>query len=490
MNRNTQRTLTIEQQEQMQRATNDQRLRFYYETWLEENWRKEWGLVFLPPATPPMGTPLTSRPASDYPAALLDVVGESFFMVFSGTHVGNLLDERQLHRVTRYRETRDRLVAALRAKLTALADASPDQRARALADFASTQAKALRKLEAEAESLREEFSYRDDGSALLKRRDQPAPGEPDAPQASYIPLLAAQFHPGLSIDQRQLLQAIAQDATARTDEDAAPAHVFFLPATTRIRWPLSDDPNLTRHMQRFQTMRQTLAEELTRFIIDSPANPSRRQLRKHYTELVTRQTPQFDELHHLAEQIRFLLVNVRYPDQPPDHGLPSELVRLAGEHHARKLAFQNRTQHLLQDLGRYFAPEKLRLGSANNEPVIEVEAATDPAAKPKGSRKKLLGWLQQANEWLSRTHRELQTEAKTVSAAIRRHHETLSPAQAPSVRELTATLVQTYVREETWRRYADYRTAVLTPGLSPAQRRLLLNAALRDLEKHRLQAAN
>lgn len=490
LNRNTQRTFTIEQLEQMQRATNDQRLRFYYETWLEENWKKEWGLVFIPPATPCLAAPLTRRPDPDYPSALANVVGEPFFMVFSSTQVGGRLDERQLRRMTRHCESRDRLVAALRARLATLADTPPDQRIRTLTEFATAQAKALHKLEAEAESLREEFSYLDDGSALLKRRDNPAPGEPGGQPAFFGPLLAAQFHPGLSIDQRQLLAAIAQESKDHSEKTTTPTHVHFLPATARIRWPLNDDPQVFELMQRLQAIRQTLADELTRAIIDSPTNQSRRQLRKIYTELATRQVPQFDELHRLADEIRVLLANVRYPDQPPDSDLPPELVRLAGQHAARELVFQTRIQQLVQELGRLFSPTKFRLGTSNHEPVIEVEAGPGSNTPPKTEQKKLHVQLLQINEWLVRNHRDLQVRAKSVNEEIKRHQETLPLAQAEDVRALAASLARTYADEANWLHYADYHTAVLTPGLSPAQRRLLFNAALRDLEKHRLQAAN
>jgi hypothetical protein len=113
-------------------------------------------------------------------------------------------------------------------------------------------------------------------------------------------------------------------------------------------------------------------------------------------------------------------------------------------------------------------------------------AMKETGAKTQGPDKALLLQLAECKAQLERDYAALAAESEAARTAVQRYRETLTGDEVPEVSELLATLAEVHDREETWRRFADYRDAVLLPGLSPAQRRLLFNAALRDLEKHRL----
>ena len=50
-----------------------------------------------------------------------------------------------------------------------------------------------------------------------------------------------------------------------------------------------------------------------------------------------------------------------------------------------------------------------------------------------------------------------------------------------SIDDLLRDFEEARQEQETWAKYRDYRDAVLAPGLSPAQRRLLFDAAVEQL---------
>ena len=90
------------------------------------------------------------------------------------------------------------------------------------------------------------------------------------------------------------------------------------------------------------------------------------------------------------------------------------------------------------------------------------------------------------NRWLADGHHELAPLVRRTHAEIREYRDSLDATDAPALPELTARIARSFIAHQNHQRFADYRTAVLTPGLSPAQRRLLFAAALRDLERYRL----
>ena len=55
-------------------------------------------------------------------------------------------------------------------------------------------------------------------------------------------------------------------------------------------------------------------------------------------------------------------------------------------------------------------------------------------------------------------------------------------AGTSGIEVLLVEFAYAFGQQERWERYADYETAVLQPGLSPEQRRLLFGAALTSLD--------
>ncbi len=481
----TQRLDEAQQIERMRREAqdrilNDFRERFVNEAWLNESAEKLKSLVFLPPLPPALGQTEPDPATLTYPVALVEHVGETFFMAHGSLHFRRLLKPVHIRRITTYRETRDHLLGELREALTAAGKLPAADSAKSLGEFATRQESALRALEDQAEKIRTDLTYLDDGTAVINLLEKFPPGESDAQRDYFSEIHAAHFQDGLSIEQRHLLLELAFESLLplATGDNATD---FFLPASARLRWPADPDAKLAPLLKEYRALHVHLRDELRREILQLNRTGSRS---KQHTALATQQAPRFDELHRLAERVRVAAAELPASDRPAPTEFPSELMRMVGQAVADKDTFQAKAKLILTKLGREFAPLRFKLVFRDKVPVIEAQPA---AEQPVGTA--VLKRLKETNQSLLRDYQALSTDMETARFALQRYRESLG-AGAPEAGKLSAQLVQAYIREETWRRYADYRTAVLTPGLSPAQRRLLFNAALRDLEKHRLQAAN
>jgi hypothetical protein len=77
---------------------------------------------------------------------------------------------------------------------------------------------------------------------------------------------------------------------------------------------------------------------------------------------------------------------------------------------------------------------------------------------------------------MAREKEKLQRELLAVASSL------ASRGGNKSVEMLLAEFSYAFSRQERWERYVEYETAVLQPGLSPEQRRLLFGAALETME--------
>ncbi len=444
--------------------------------WVDDHRRDLPDLVFLPPLPPALFESAPDPAALEYPAPLADCAGESFFMAYGSLRFRRLLQPRQEEHFARYVAERERLTAGLRAQLATSNSLPPAERRTALAAFAATQASALHALETEAESIRAELAPLGGGDALLRRSEAIDPAQNPGLQDYFKAVHAAQFQDGWSLEQRHLLQSIAAVLQLGRDPAQPAGPGFFLPALARFSWPETADVALTGERQRFDDLRRSLETELRQAVLGPNATVKNT---RQASALAARQAAQFDELHQLAETIRLGLAGLPDPAEPAPSRFPPELVRQVGEAVSLKSAFQTECTRRVQALSRSLAPRKVKLVLREQQPVLESDppvAAEDEAVALKSANEKLVG-----------LHRELTEAMQAARDAIVRYSETREGENLPAVGKLSAQLARLHAQQETWRRFADYRAAVLTPGLSPAQRRLLFNAALRDLEKQRLQ---
>lgn len=483
-----QRTLEREKSDRDMRE-NERLDRDLRDRWIDDNQQNLKSLVFLPPLAPALSAAKSDLPALPYPVALADYAGEPFFMAHGSLQFRRLLKSPQVQPIEKYRIARDLLVGDLRSGLAAAAKLPPEQSRQVLAELTAKQEPELHTLEAEAESIRAKLSAMDAGHALFKLRDILKPEQSAGLRDYFSAIHAAQFQDGLSLDQRQLLHEIALGSLLGAPTETGPP-VFFLPFTARVHQP--DDPPaaLASLLLEFQGLRDALKTELRQHVVNQSTTPAAGNLTKQHAAVAAQQAPRFDELHRLAERIRNASVGLACPDQPSPSDFPPELVRQVGSVATRKNALQALTQRRFRELSLEFAPERLKLAFRGNLPAIDVLPPAKPDDKPKANRDKRIARLQKCNEELQREYRALSGEMETARVEVQRYRVNLGGDNAPDIGKLSAQLAQTYAREENWRRFGDYYIAVLQPGLSPVQRRLLFNAALRDLEKHRLASTD
>ena len=265
---------------------------------------------------------------------------------------------------------------------------------------------------------------------------------------------------------------------------------FFLPGSARVRWPEKTDPDLTRKIVMFQEKRAALKRELAEVTTDSPDDRPDPKHTKKYAELAKSQAPRFAELETLAEEIRTALAGLPYPDEPAPSALPADLTNHVGLMMDHKAALVREVQRAGKELGGELAPERVEVVYQNNTASLALLPPTDPAAAPKKNRKEILARLQARNDEFKKRFVDLASEMNSVRAELQKYHDSLTGDKVPDIGRLSIEFAKAYTLQQNWNRYRDYRDATLTPGLSPAQRRLLFNAAVADLEKYRLSLAN
>ncbi len=474
------------EREYQSRVMTEYQQRFVYDNWISATPERMKAMVFLAALPPVFLEPQLDFAAFNYPASLADYAGEIFFMPHGSLRLRKLLKPAQLQRIDNYCESRDALAAALRTRLAGTAALPPEARRSALAEFAATQQPALLKLEQSAEELRAELTTFDPGLALERERNSAAARATPGLRTYLSALYAAQFHGGLSLEQRHLLQEIALQSVAAPTRRHETRAVYFLPSSARIRWA-DLPPASTTLLARFGELRDALKDELQRAVVYDQEALGAAQRAGKYSALATQQAPRFEELHRLAEEIRLTLPEKSAFAQPPPSRLPADLILQVGQAVARKTAFQAGTERRLQTLNREFAPARFELAFHESEPVINMVSAADSSGNARPRPKALLARLAEIRGELAREYHELAADTEKARVAVESYRASLGD-EAPLATGLSAQLAAIYDREETWRRFTDYHAAILIPGLSPAQRRLLFQASLRRLEQHRLAA--
>jgi hypothetical protein len=478
-------------------------------------------LIIFPPFPPALAAAIKAKDGPGYPKVLADFAGEPFFMSYGSLQVPGLLFTRQ-RKIDNYRTERNKLVAELREELARTKDKSGTVQLEAIAHLAQAQEKRIAALEKKAEVIRVDlttevegpipgiyesmmrgsrptsspvngYGYFDAGAALANARDAIKPDEQPGMKNYLTALLVAEFQPGLSLYQRLLLHEIAADSLVKAQ--FAPGSVgeelhYFLPGSARIRWPQTTNPDFARKIELFGEKRSVLKRELAESVMSVPGErPTPKHARK-YADLAKAQAPRFAELETLAEEIRVALVGLPYPDQPAPSSLPADLINHVGHMMDAKNSLLREIRRKGDELGRELAPERVEVVYQNNTASLAALPAADPTAALKKNRKQILGRLQAANGEYKKRFADLASEMNAVRAEIQKYHDSLPGEKVPDVNALSIQLARAYTTQENWNRYRDYRDAALTPGLSPAQRRLLFAAAVVDLEKYRLSLAN
>ena len=460
--------------------------------------RQSIGPFFLPVLLPVLGATTPPRPvvlAASYPRAFAD---EPFFMAYGNLAARHLLSAKRAERIARYQSDRFALLAELRGQLSRNQDAPNEARGRALADLAATQTPRLLELEDEAEQIRYDLTHFGVFKTIADDIGDMSPGydrtESGAAAASLRLLLsAAHFRDGLSPDQRRLLGEMAQETQLiiEPESDASsPANVFFWPAGARIRVPAGLPPATAATFEEFQRRKAALKDELRAALVREDSHTFIIDRTEAYARLAAAQAPRFAELDALADQIRPALAAL------PDTGtlsvteLPGDLARQVAVMVERKAALQRELYARLNEFRRELANDRVDLVMQESVPALAVKPVTVREAPDRPDRAAVLERVEAANAGFAAQATALNAEMKTVHAALARYQAT-APGARPglTVDQVAVDFLTAYKAREYRNRQRDYAAAVLAPGLSPAQRRLLLTAAHADLLGERLPSA-
>ncbi len=433
---------------------------------------------FFPPNPPPLGTPV--RPALPAPTGisappeLTAYVNEPFYPLLAARLAADDLPRRLQTTLTEFRAAKVALQNELRARLARLKDAEPAARQQELASLAASQAPRLAELEATTAQLRADllpsgalFGGHDGWNEA--RRWHLAPARTDETATETLPMefevmrAAAYYQDGLSPAQRRLVRETAMELQNEIHQSGEPAPpqstgiwIFFSPEMARIRVPADLPAAVASRIAAFVAEKSRLKEELRdalRQYDAAGADVRTRALR----QLAVQQAPRIAALDELAENIRRDLAggpNLAGPPTPPP--LPAELAGRISTYRSHKLELLKTLRAVLME------------PPATARPRVEAISMQEQVAAINREHAAQFAQLKAENEAIR----------DALTAYVRRGH---GAADRKSIDDLLEEFENARQAQEVWDRYRDYQLAVLLPGLSPEQRRLLFDAAVEGL---------
>lgn len=462
-------------------------------------------VFFFPPTPPPLGAALPPKSPElgriDPPANLALYPNEPFYAPLGTRLLARDLSKKLLQRLSRFHEKKTALGDELRSLLTQANEAVPSERLAEAEKLARKQQSSIRTLETEAEALRTDLLHNglvstfwgsgdwNEGrpwklgvGELARSRDETLAYEFKVTRAAIF------YQDGLSPAQRRLLREIAMELQVEafrpltTRAAADEALLFFQPETARLRLPAILPPELETKVAVFKQEKNELKAELRETLYRSDAlKVSARTVALR--QLAIRQAPRFDELEELAEDIRKTLAI--YPSllavsSPP--AFPPELAARITSYHKGKLNLQRALQAKIEETREILGPDKVTVTPRlrSDGPQIEMREIKDAGPsdeKREAVRDAVLAFNREYTEKFSRQTQELSDIRREVGEWL--NHSALR--ESKTVDGLLKEFEQSSKQEEIWPRYQDYRDAILLPGLSPEQRRLLFDLALEKL---------
>jgi hypothetical protein len=467
--------------------------------------------IYFPPNPPPLGTGIDIRalldrspppglhaPTTVSRPELRPYETDSFYAPLS-TYLDRSsrrfreplkMDEKQSALFGVFRELREKLLAALRAKIASLENAGPAARLDALEAFAREQEPQLAELENTAEQLRATLARGADWYALREwklGRNELKPREKTRSLEQQLVRAAAYYQEGFSPAQRRLLRELAMEMeeTIFLREGEVPASryfVFFSPDTARIRLPDDIPAGIKAQLAEYTKQKDALKKELGDAVydLDKVAFGSTRV--KRLAELATEQERRIAALDDIAEEIRRDLVHASgFERTRGPVVLPQELQ-------ARVIAWVSEAVRVTRERNETFA-RTMRSAMAAEIEQARAEAAEgrldrDSAASMRSAGDRAAAAGQDA---VARYNAENAERLAKISAERDALSDEIARAAGPEVEFKVDTLSPAFLAEfiqsqKLARAYREYDAATFEPGLSPAQRRLLFGAAIAALD--------
>ncbi len=456
--------------------------------------------TFFPPEVPVYGEAIAEQPEAGplvviaAPVDLADFVNEYFYPAL-GTRLFDMVLGRKLElQVDAYRSARSALLNELADQLALVQSADEATRMLRLRAFAAEQSPRIQALENEAEQLRRALI---DGRLLDRSADWSRsrkwilgqtrfPREVFEREAEFqVVRAAAFFQDGLLPEQRGLLLELAVDLRQRarasrpvpppkTDDASA---MFFSPALSRLRLPSKPPPELVARIGRFNRDKAALKDELREAVFAHDKSLPEDRL-KAFTELAERQWPRFGPLEVLAEEIRIGLAAIPAPRLAAPPHVPPVLLRRIKHYMTERQAFINDFNRAIRAAQAKVAPPPSdRKLNADERVQRARQLAEERAAVREKAAKDFHEETQDRFKLMRLEYDHIQVSLSLVAAAQfdSETGQPLTPDTLLRAYSLAMEKFDTLGREEVI--YRGYRTAMLMPGLSPEQRRLLFGAA-------------
>ncbi len=458
---------------------------------------------YFPPTPPALGAPIVlfrrysiGQPETTLPQ-LLPYVGEPFYAPLSAHLHREDLTKKQLARLDAYQAGRSAALVELHAKLAAIRDSDAPTRTRTLADFAAQQTPRLAALELEAEAIRENLvdgSFLQSGANWNDNRTWSL-GD-DVRYESRVDEFkviraSAFFASGLSPAQRRLLREFAMELdeplgepTAAIALDAAKPLFFFAPETARIELPADLAPEVTAKLDAYRDAKAALKAELREVIYKQDRAFFSFTRTKALRALAEQQAARLAALEVQAEELRQLLASYPRPSRPPMSFLPDELNNRISTYMREKQELQRTLVDKLAAIKAEFPTHRVEYSRQGEGFGVEIvtsrRASRSEEAKVNAIKLQLVTFnADQSRRFSTLTQQKTKIQTDLTQAVKAK----LKPAgNNVDMDLLLRNFASQFAQQETWQRYRDYDTAVLEPGLSPEQRRLLYADALVQLD--------
>ena len=459
-------------------------------------------MLVAPPIPPALGEPIPEKKTQSSlakfspPATLAGFVYEPFFMPLSPLLFSENLNRSRREKLNAYRTARAAALDSLRAKLDSLRSLPAEQRQDELAAFAREQTPALAELERTAEEMRANYvegglfeSGNDWNETRGWRLGDNTRWESNVDEIKVM-LGAAFFQEGLSPAQRRLLRELAmelQDSLKLPDAEislSSPGPFFyFSPETARIRLPADMPPELEQKIQAYLDEKAALKAELREVIYKQDRAFFAFKRVNALKALAEQQAGRLARVEELAEEIRAGLVLLPNPAKPPALPVPRDVAGRVGRYMNDKAAWQRTMLARQEALRNEFPEDRVEFVRQRDSIILQIVANRRSTPEKKAKRDVALAELAPFNAEQAKGYVALAREKEKLKAELLAIASSLAGRTGhKSIEILLTEFSYAFGQQERWERYADYETAVLQPGLSPEQRRLLFGAALAGLD--------
>lgn len=462
----------------------------------------EYRPIYFPPVPPALGEPIpvnttrTSLAKFAPPSVLGGYVYEPFYAPLSPLLFTENLDRKRREKLDGYRAARTAALEALHAKLDSLQSADAGARQQALASFAAEQAPALAALETTAEELRDNFvnggffQAGSDWNTMRRWRLGDNTRWESTTDEIKVMTGAAFFQDGLSPAQRRLLRELAMELTdslqvpgADISLDAPGPFFYFAPEMARIRLPIDLPPELAAKITAYQDQKAALKAELRDILYKQDRTLFDFKRVAALKVLAEQQAQRLAALEQLAEEIRVGLAPLPNPASPPALPLPRELATRISTYLNQKAEWQRAMLARLESLRSDFPEDRVEYIRQGSGLAIQIVANRRSPAETTARRTAALATLATFNAEQNERYVALSRDKEILRAdVLKAVTGALGQAGSKSIDQLLRQFAYAFGQQERWERYHDYEIAVLQPGLSAAQRRLLFGAAVEKLD--------